>query len=88
MAITLTNESLEYYILTRLSIQNMYGTQMLKNVPSTTIIQQTTFYNMLNKLEREGKITKTPVVQNGVQVDLCSITPFGKKCLNAFLQKR
>ena len=86
MAITLTNGSLECYILTCLSIQNMYGTQILKNVPSTIIIQHTPFFNTLNKLEKEGKIIKTPVVQNGVQVDLCSITPYGKKCLDSFLQ--
>ncbi len=87
MAIRLTKEALEYYILTCLSIQDMYGAQILKSVTSNVSIKSATLYEILATLEKEGKITKKPAVQNGVSCDLCSITSAGRDYLNIFLNK-
>ncbi len=87
MAIKLTRKSLDYYILTCLSIQDMYGAQIFKNITSYTKITSGSFYGILDTLEKEGKITKKHAVQNGVSVELCRITPSGKKYLNAFLNE-
>ncbi len=87
MAIRLTKEALDYYILTCLSIQDMYGAQILKNITSNVDISSGALYGALDTLVKEGKITKTHAVQNGVAVELCRITPSGKQFLNAFIDK-
>ena len=87
MAIKLTRKSLDYYILTCLSIQDMYGAQILKNITSYVEITSGSFYGILDTLAKEGKITKKHAVQNGVSVELCRITPSGKKYLDAFLDE-
>ena len=88
MAIGLTKEALEYYILTCLSIKNMYGAQILENVSSVVRIKSTSLYELLDALEKEGKITKVPTVVDGVSCNLCSITALGQYRLNAFLNAR
>ncbi len=85
MAIRLTKEALEYYVLTCLSIRDMYGAEILKNVNINVSIKSATLYEILDSLEREGKITKRATVQNGVACHLCSITPLGQFYLDAFL---
>ena len=88
MAIGLTKEALEYYILTCLSIEDMYGAQILETVSSAVSIKSTSLYELLDVLEEEGKITKIPTAVDGVSCNLCSITALGQNYLNAFLKAR
>lgn len=88
MAIRLTREALEYYILTCLSIQDMYGAEILKSANTNVDISSPSFYQILNSLQQEGKIAKRATVQNGVACHLCSITPLGQFYLDAFLKSQ
>ena len=86
MALRLTQNALYYYILTCLSIQDMYGAQILKNVNSYVSINSSTLYLALDELEREKKIIRKSIVKNGVACELCRITRLGKKYLKSFLK--
>ncbi len=88
MAIRLTKEALEYYVLTCLSIQEMYGAQILKSVNENVSITSTALYEILASLEKDGRITRKTTVKNGVSCDLCSITPLGQYHLDVFLKTR
>ncbi|MBE6566106.1 MAG: hypothetical protein E7659_03255 [Ruminococcaceae bacterium] len=91
MTTKLTGTALECYILTGLNIKDMYdeelyGAQILKNVPSSVSIDGPTLYATIDKLAAEGKITKRAAVQNGVYCEPCKITPLGKDWLKSFLE--
>ena len=91
MTTKLTGTALECYILTALNIEDMYGeelygAQILKNVPASVSIDAATLYATLDKLAAEGKIVKRAAVQNGVYCEPCRITPLGKNWLESFLQ--
>ena len=86
MAIKLTKESLECYILTCLSIREMYAAEILKNVSKEVQIESSTLYSMLVDLEKEGKISKKHEVRNGVACEVCKIKRAGKKHLKAYLK--
>ena len=88
MAIRLTKEALECYILTCLSIQRMHTAQILKCV-SIRIenIKTATFYNALTSLEEKGQIKKREVVKNGVTLEVYGITMAGQKHLDVLLNE-
>lgn len=88
MAIRLTKEALECYILTCLSIKDLYGAQILQNVTLQVSIKNIALFEVLNTLLTEGKIAKKLIVQNGAPCDLYSITPLGKDYLNSLLQPK
>lgn len=88
MAIRLTKEALEYYVLTCLSIKEMYGAEILKSLSTNVSISSTSFYEILESLQNEGKINRRAALQNGVSCQLCSITPLGQFYLDAFLKSR
>ena len=88
MAIRLTKEALEYYILTCLCIQELSETQLFKSVSENISINSATFYALLVEMEGEGKIAKKQTVQNGVLYELCTITSSGKDYLDTFLKTR
>ena len=85
MAIRLTKEALDCYVLTCLSIQRMHAAQILKCASKHVNVGTTTLYNALNTLEKEGKIKKKQEVRNGVACEVCSITLAGKKYLDTLL---
>ena len=87
MAIQLTKESLEYYVLTYLSINESYGAQMFENIAGGINVSLTTIYSVINRLADSGKVLKTQIVRDGVACNLCSITPAGKRYLKAFLNR-
>ena len=87
MAIQLTKESLEYYVLTYLSINESYGAQMFENIAGGINVSLTTIYSVINRLADSGKVLKTQIVRDGVACNLCSITPAGKRYLKTFLNR-
>ena len=82
-----TQEALEYYVLTYLSMRESYGAQMFENIAKGIDVSLTTLYNVIKKLEAAGKISITQAVQDGVACNLCNITTAGKRHLNAFLKR-
>ena len=87
MAIQITQKSLEYYVLTYLSMNESYGAQMFENIAEGINVSITALYNVINELAESGKILKTQAVQNGRACQLCSITPAGKRYLKKFLKQ-
>ncbi|MBQ7391511.1 MAG: PadR family transcriptional regulator [Clostridia bacterium] len=87
MTITLQKESLNYYILSSLSIQDLYGAQILQNVASYINIHQTDLYAALINLESEGMITREYTQQDDLHYNLCSITPLGRDYIKSFIKE-
>ena len=88
MTITLRKEALDYYILSSLSIQDLYEVQILQNVVPYININHADFFKALNMLERRGMITKERFQKDALtHYNLCSITPLGKDCVEALEQE-
>ena len=88
MTLELKGSALEYYVLASLSMGDLYGAQILQKIPSYLTVNQADLYEVLTKLETDGKITKTFVQKNDfTRYNVCSITPNGREYLKTLLKK-
>lgn len=88
MTIELKEEALEYYVLASLSLEDLYGAQILQKVAPYLTVNQADLYAVLTKLENEGKITKKLVQESEFRhYNLCSITPSGRKYVETFMKE-
>ena len=87
MTIQLKGDALEYYILSSLSTQDLYGAQILQNLASYISINDSDLYETLTKLENEGMITKEYVQEDTfTHYNLCSITPQGRDYIKTLME--
>jgi len=87
MTITLQREALDYYILSSLSVQDLYGAQILQNVASYINIHETDLYAALINLESEGMITREYTQEDALHYNLCCITPLGRDYMQSLLKE-
>ena len=88
MTITLRGDALEYYILSSLSTQDLYGAQIVQNLASYINVNNADLYEALTKLENEGMITKEYIQQDAfTHYNLCSITPLGRDYMKSLIKE-
>lgn len=78
---------LDVCVLASINRQDSYGYQIVKDVPESLHLTESTLYPLLKRLEAAGYLTVYAVEHNGRLRKYYRITPEGTAYLNAFLDE-
>lgn len=77
---------LDVCVLASINRQDSYGYQIVKDVPSSLHLTESTLYPLLKRLESAGLLTVYAIEHNGRLRKYYRITPAGVKYLDEFLK--
>ena len=77
---------LDVCVLASINRQDSYGYQIVKDVPSSLHLTESTLYPMLKRLESAGLLTVYAIEHNGRLRKYYRITPAGVTYLDEFLK--
>lgn len=77
---------LDVCVLASINRQNSYGYQIVKDVPSSLHLTESTLYPLLKRLESAGLLTVYAIEHNGRLRKYYRITPAGVTYLDEFLK--
>lgn len=77
---------LDVCVLASISRQDSYGYQIVKDVPSSLHLTESTLYPLLKRLESAGLLTVYAIEHNGRLRKYYRITPAGVTYLDEFLK--
>ena len=77
---------LDVCVLASINRQDSYGYQIVKDVPSSLHLTESTLYPLLKRLESAGLLTVYAFEHNGRQRKYYRITPAGVTYLDEFLK--
>ena len=77
---------LDVCVLASINRQDSYGYQIVKDVPSSLHLTESTLYPLLKRLESAGLITVYAIEHNGRLRKYYRITPAGVTYLDEFLK--
>ena len=77
---------LDVCVLASLNRQDSYGYQIVKDVPSSLHLTESTLYPLLKRLESAGLLTVYAIEHNGRLRKYYRITPAGVTYLDEFLK--
>ena len=77
---------LDVCVLASINRQDSYGYQIVKDVPSSLHLTESTLYPLLKRLESAGLLTVYAIEQNGRLRKYYRITPAGVTYLDEFLK--
>ena len=77
---------LDVCVLASINRQDSYGYQIVKDVPSSLHLTESTLYPLLKRLESAGLLTVYAIEHNGRLRTYYRITPAGVTYLDEFLQ--
>lgn len=77
---------LDVCVLASINRQDSYGYQIVKNVPSSLHLTESTLYPLLKRLESAGLLTVYAIEHNGRLRKYYRITPAGVTYLDEFLK--
>lgn len=77
---------LDVCVLASINRQDSYGYQIVKDVPSSLHLTESTLYPLLKRLESAGLLTVYPIEHNGRLRKYYRITPAGVTYLDEFLK--
>lgn len=77
---------LDVYVLASINRQDSYGYQIVKDVPSSLHLTESTLYPLLKRLESAGLLTVYAIEHNGRLRKYYRITPAGVTYLDEFLK--
>ena len=78
---------LDVCVLASINRQDSYGYQIVKDVPSSLHLTESTLYPLLKRLETAGLLTVYAVEHNGRLRKYYRITPAGVAYLDEFLKE-
>ncbi|WP_101721930.1 PadR family transcriptional regulator [Eggerthella timonensis] len=78
---------LDVCVLASINRQDSYGYQIVKDVPSSLHLTESTLYPLLKRLETAGLLTVYAVEHNGRLRKYYRITPAGVTYLDEFLKE-
>lgn len=78
---------LDVCVLASINRQDSYGYQIVKDVPESLHLTESTLYPLLKRLEAAGCLTVYTVEHNGRLRKYYRITPEGSAYLNGFLDE-
>ena len=78
---------LDVCVLASINQQDSYGYQIVKDVPASLHLTESTLYPLLKRLESAGLLTVYAVEHNGRLRKYYRITPAGVAYLNGFLDE-
>ena len=82
----LTRGFLDVCVLASINRQDSYGYQIVKDVPSSLHLTESTLYPLLKRLESAGLLTVYAIEHNGRLRKYYRITPAGVTYLDEFLK--
>lgn len=77
---------LDVCVLASINRQDSYGYQIVKDVPSSLHLTESTLYSLLKRLESAGLLTVYAIEHNGRLRKYYRITPAGVTYLDEFLK--
>ena len=77
---------LDVCVLASINRQDSYGYQIVKDVPSSLHLTESTLYPLLKRLESAGLLTVYAIAHNGRLRKYYRITPAGVTYLDEFLK--
>ena len=77
---------LDVCVLASINRQDSYGYQIVKDVPSSLHLTESTLYPLLKRLESAGLLTVYAIEHNGRLRNYYRITPAGVTYLDEFLK--
>ena len=77
---------LDVCVLASINRQDSYGYQIVKDVPSSLHLTESTLYHLLKRLESAGLLTVYAIEHNGRLRKYYRITPAGVTYLDEFLK--
>ena len=77
---------LDVCVLASINRQDSYGSQIVKDVPSSLHLTESTLYPLLKRLESAGLLTVYAIEHNGRLRKYYRITPAGVTYLDEFLK--
>lgn len=77
---------LDVCVLASINRQDSYGYQIVKDVPSSLLLTESTLYPLLKRLESAGLLTVYAIEHNGRLRKYYRITPAGVTYLDEFLK--
>ena len=77
---------LDVCVLASINLQDSYGYQIVKDVPSSLHLTESTLYPLLKRLESAGLLTVYAIEHNGRLRKYYRITPAGVTYLDEFLK--
>ena len=86
MAAQLKRGVLDVCVLASINRQDSYGYQIVKDVPSSLHLTESTLYPLLKRLESAGLLTVYAIEHNGRLRKYYRITPAGVTYLDEFLK--
>lgn len=78
---------LEVCVLASINRQDSYGYQIVKDVPESLHLTESTLYPLLKRLETAGMLTVYAIEHNGRLRKYYRITPAGVSYLDTFLNE-